>query len=78
MYKRQGKRGERKKQGRKGENWGDSNRGAWVYRRGTIFSNKKFEISGDQVLGAKRAKPRTPISMLRERDTDTLAPVDNV
>ncbi len=56
----------------------DSNRRAWVYRRGTIFRNKKFKISGDQVFGTKGAKPRTPISMLRERDTDTLARVDNI
>ena len=76
--RQKGKREERKKQGRKGENWWDSNRGAWVYRRGTIFSNKKFQISGDQVSRSRRAKPRTPTSMLRERDTDTLAPVDNI
>ena len=43
-----------------------------------MFSNEKFEASGDKVLGTKRTKPRTPISMLRERDTDTPAPVDNV
>ena len=76
--RQKGKREERKKQGRKGENWWDSNRGAWVYRRGTIFSNKKFQISGDQVSGTRRAKPRTPISMLRQRDTDTLLRVYNI
>ena len=76
--RQKGKRAERKKEGRKGETWWDSNRGAWVYRRGTIFSNKSFKISGDKVLETKRAKPRTPISMLRERDTDTLARVDNI
>ena len=43
-----------------------------------MFSNIKFEIAGDKVLGTKRAKLRTPISMLRERDTDTPAPVDNI
>ena len=71
-------REERKKQGRKDENWWDSNRGAWVYRRETILSNKKFQISGDQVSGTRKAKPRTPISMLRERDTDALLRVDNI
>ena len=76
--RQEGKGEERKKQGRKGENWWDSNRGAWVYRRGTIFSNKKFQISGDQVSGTSRAKPRTPISMLRQRDTDTLLRVYNI
>ena len=76
--RQKGKREERKKQGRKGENWWDSNRGAWVYRRGTILTNKKFQISGDQVSGTSRAKPRTPISMLRQRDTDTLLRVYNI
>ena len=40
--------------------------------------NGRFEIAGDQALGTKRAKPRAPISTLREKDTDTLARVDNI
>ena len=76
--RQKGKREERKKQGRKGENWWDSNRGAWVYRRGTIFSDKTFEVSGGPVLGIAEVKPRTPSSMLRERGADTPARVDNI
>ena len=48
------------------------------YRRGTMFSDKMFEISGGPVLGIAKAKPRTPSSMLRERNTDALLRVDNI
>ena len=74
--KGRGKR-ERSKGGR-ARTGGTPTGGLGSIAEGQCLATKKFEISGDQVSRAQRAKPRTPIPRLMERDTDTLARVDNI